>query len=1180
MGMGLFFGIPTEVSAQQLFTANDPLSGSQLSAPRTLNYWPEGEDFVTVNGHNRFTRALYGANTGFRVETSDYPEFALYMPQMGGNVLLSLVRPTQTGEEVLPLTPDAYLPPKSTLSSANVRVECRYRPGRRIYHIQLPQEWARSNKKDADLEITVLAAYDGDRAVWQIASSGVAADVQLLVRFGAATNDRFSREGDMGVDKKDCFDFTAARCRDNKYTLTNTKRKTSFELKYGARSKRGERTLGGFFSAGTQCRVVHPEGASEGEALEARMPLATRGKEQRHYGYFALGQGADGLNDDSFAQAVRAADSVASSIRIETPDPFLNTLGGAMATAADAIWGEEGVWLHGSIGWRMPLCGWRAAYTGDVVGQHDRAHTHFLNYAASQLTDVPPVYAQPMQDSSKNLARGLEKFGTPIYSNGYICRMPNSTTKLNHYDMNLVYIDELLWHFNWTGSLDDVLNLWPVLTRHLAWEKRNFDPNDDGLYDAYCCIWASDALYYSGGSVTHSSAYNYRAHLKTAMIARLLQAAADAGRIPQLSELSGVGDAFVGFDSYAAQAEAYQSEADKILAALNSRLWLPDRGVWAEYQDALGLQRTHPQAALWTIYHAIDSETATPRQAYAATSYVDRELPHFPLRVQIPEEGESQRTQYAANIAVGNYATVATTNWQPYEWSINNVALAEVSHTALAYWQAGRNDAAFHLMKSALLDAMYLGASPGNFGQISYYDAARSECYRDFGDPVGITCRTLVQGLFGIRPDRLNQRLYIEPGFPSSWDHAAIETPDYALSFHIDTVRAEQGRDGHLRSVYTYRCIPEFGTDTLIFRLPAQAAEVTAVGVQHGSDFDGNACISYLDESVETPRIEIRVLARPQHGTTANGTSATDHSEWVLTVDWSNETIDSEHAGTGERSDDGFFERCRQGKCSWWQPTEALLKMPTRQVDLGSITPGDFDEVDSTRLEMVDLTSSFNERVTELFHQKYLSPRASQTTLALPTQGYGEWCHPLDTVAVDDRYLRACGAQYGYLPTSLHVPFRTPASGDNIIFTSQWDNFPTQVQVPLQGKASHLYLLMTGTTNAMQSRIANGVLRVAYADGSSDTLNLVNPETWWPIEQDYLDGTPAFYLNHRAPYRQCLASPELYRPDAHTLNHRIEGGATILLDLPVAADKDLRYLEVATLSNDVVIGLMSITLQR
>ena len=44
-------------------------------------------------------------------------------------------------------------------------------------------------------------------------------------------------------------------------------------------------------------------------------------------------------------------------------------------------------------------------------------------------------------------------------------------------------------------------------------EKRNFDADDDGLYDAYAAIWASDALQYSGGGVTHSSAYNYRARI-------------------------------------------------------------------------------------------------------------------------------------------------------------------------------------------------------------------------------------------------------------------------------------------------------------------------------------------------------------------------------------------------------------------------------------------------------------------------------------------------------------------------------------------------------------------------------------------------------------------------------------------------------------------------------------------
>lgn len=52
--------------------------------------------------------------------------------------------------------------------------------------------------------------------------------------------------------------------------------------------------------------------------------------------------------------------------------------------------------------------------------------------------------------------------------------------------------------------------------------KRTFDPDNDHLYDAYCCIWASDALQYNGGEVTHSSAYNYRSNKMAAEIAEKL----------------------------------------------------------------------------------------------------------------------------------------------------------------------------------------------------------------------------------------------------------------------------------------------------------------------------------------------------------------------------------------------------------------------------------------------------------------------------------------------------------------------------------------------------------------------------------------------------------------------------------------------------------------------------------
>ena len=119
---------------------------------------------------------------------------------------------------------------------------------------------------------------------------------------------------------------------------------------------------------------------------------------------------------------------------------------------------------------------------------------------------------------------------------------------------------------------------------------------------------------------------------------------------------------------------------------------MQSKGCWAEYQDFMGHRRLHESPGLWTIYHALDSDVADPFQAYQATRYVDTEIPHIPVYADGLEEG---------------YATIATTNWLPYSWSINNVAFAEVMHTALAYFQAGRPEEAYRLMKSSFLDGMY-----------------------------------------------------------------------------------------------------------------------------------------------------------------------------------------------------------------------------------------------------------------------------------------------------------------------------------------------------------------------------------------------------------------------------------------------------------------------------------------
>ena len=1095
-------------SAQPLASLNDAQRGAQ----RKLRYTPDGEDFVIVNGDKKFNRALYGSHTGFRVETGDVPEFALYLPRMGGNLSFGIVRDSK----VLSLNKAAY-------------IESRYRAGSRIYTIKDPL------LGKGCIRITALSMYSADGAVFKIETENIPGNISLTWRFGGAADKRFSREGDLGVDPYDSFDLKPEYCAGNVYSID----RNSFTLKFG---KKEPRQLAGIFPTDAKLSV-----ATDLPVLDGILSISG-GKTY----YMAL-QSSNldkSLNypalADCFAKSEATRAKLASRIKIDTPDPYFNTLGSTLAVAADGIWSGE-VWLHGAIGWRMPLSGWRAAYTGDALGWHDRARSHFDAYAASQVTNVPAVFPHPSQDSAMNLARSDKRWSTQMYSDGYICRNPRENNKMHHYDMNLCYIDELLWHFNWTGDLAYAKQMWPVLTRHLSWEKRNFDPDNDGLYDAYCCIWASDALYYNSGAVTHSSAYNYRANRLAADIA------AKIGEDPK----------------------PYANEAKKILNALNSRLWIPSKGHWAEFQDFMGKKKLHESAAVWTIYHAIDSDVQNPFQGYQATRYVDTEIPHIPVLADgLKDEG---------------YATVSTTNWLPYSWSINNVAFAEVMHTSLAYWQAGRNEEAFKLLKSSVLDGMYLGSSPGNFGQVSFYDAARGECYRDFGDPIGVASRALVQGLFGVIPDAMNGRVLVRPGFPSAWNHASISTPDIDIAFkrigNNETYNVELKFEKQLTLDLQVRALSDKisslkinGKETKwtlaesasgypvikISSLPAKNYKI--VIAWGGKNLKAVPAVALVSKGVSWSLNlgnPIRKIFDPQ-GVLAEAKTSSNVLSGKIAAQAGSHTL---------------FALVSQGQMEWWMPVNIDVKGPAPVVAKA------FAHIDSSTCEPVNMDKSFNDSVSKIFKNEYLAPRSPYTTLQLPKQGIGEWCHPQTTAEIDDSGVRS-KVRDGILSTSLGVPFKTPAEGNNIAFTSLWNNYPEKLEVALNGKASNIYLLMAGTTNHMQSHIVNGVVKVTYKDGSMEVLNLVNPENWCPIEQDFFVDGAAFKIQAPRPYRLHLQSgivSDNLEKELHitgVYGRSIKGGAGILLDLPLNKAKELESLQLETQANDVIIGLMAITLQR
>ena len=1179
---------------------------------RSIRYHPDGEDFVITNGTRRFNRAIYGTNTGFRIEAGDLPEFALYMPGMGGNLKFGLV----SGEG------SKWLIKADTITA-------RYRPGSMHYDIQDPILGKGS------LHLTVLALEKSEGIIIKVEGHNLNKAIELICFFGGASGKRFHRDGDIGADPESSFNLKPEYCRDNKYTL----QEHTFSVAYDRNGRHGTRFLNGVFPLNSQIRLIDARNqgspalffksnASDQPAIACKLSIKT-GCDQ----YISIFNPATcepfGYRDFStlFEQSEQTREQLAGRIQVKTPDPFINTLGGALSIAADAIW-EYPSYLHGAVAWRMRLNGWRGIYAADPLGWHKRARTHFRAYAKSQYTS--PADGPSVPDPGKNLARQQEKVGTAIFTSGYISRSPGKISRPHHYDMNLVFIDALLRHFNWTGDIDFVREMWPLLRRHLEWEKRCFDGDDNGLYDAYCCIWASDALEYSGGGVAYSSAYNYRANKLAAELAERI------GEDP----------------------EPFRKEAAKILKAIQTELWMPEKGRFAEYQELLGLKQIHPSAGLWTIYHTIDSDAADSFQAYQALHYVDTHIPHIPVKAEgLPDE---------------DYYTLSTTNWHPYTWSVNNVALAEVLHTTLACWQTGQSQKAFRLWKSALLESMFLGAGPGNFEQLSFYDAMRGELYRDFADPIGVAARTLVEGLFGIMPDALNGILFIRPALPLEWNYASLKVPDISLQF-----KRNQNKD-------TYNIIPSFSKSMgLKLQVRANRDSISYITVNNKK-----TRWTIVESAIEDPMIEIDCAAAPQYhieiefrGFEPDKTDLAafyargetfkvcfQHAEIMEIFDpqkvLSNVEISANELNGTVECEPGYrtlFVKLKQKQIYWWEPLCFEVKYPVEIIVLAEqaknslrfqvqnystslkngkllVNPGknvyemplqvqpkssstdiqipaaclvtgsnqvrfeydmgkmversvinwDIQNSENLKWGEVDLSLFFNDKVTDIFQNKYLSPRSPYPTLQLPVQGIGNWCSTQVKPVIDDSGLRKLAGDKNNIMLPQRIPFITPsdANQNNIVFTSLWDNCPDEMIIPLSGKASHAYFLMAGSTNPMQSRFINGMITVEYTDGREDCLPLRNPETWWPIEQDYYEDGFAFSINAPKPVRVHLKTGLITRDFNQYVtikgftSRAIDGGAATVLDLPLDPAKELKQLKLKTTANDVVIGLMSVTLMR
>ena len=1045
-----------------------PRGNFSNNVARPLRYWPVGTDFVITNGAEYFNRPLYGLNSAFRIDGGDQPEFSLYLPGRGGNLRLGIK--TSAGVKWL---------------NQAEQIITRYRPGSLRYAIRDPL------LGDGELDLTALPLSETKGFILRAELAGANNPVELIFAFGGANGMKGQRNGDIGCERQpvsQLFQLQPEQCKGNEFSINAN----VFWLK----SKSVQ--IAGCASAATMF-IADAGKWNDIEALlkpggkEAELPVVVGRADLQPNAPFFFALESDSTNVSTeipiwtgkmlpklFSDAENHRRKIAEQVVVETPDPFINAAAPALCIAADAVWDEpQQAFMHGAVAWRTRLLGWRGQYAGDDLGWHERTAAHFAGFASNQNTNPIPA-AIPPPDEAFNLARSE----AAIHANGDLSK--------NHYDMNLVAVDAFFRHLRWTGDTNYARQMWPVIERHLAWDRRlfrrEFGPDQLPLYEAYAAIWASDDLNYNGGGTAHASAYNYFANQEAARVAKML------GADPAI----------------------YEREAALILRGMNKYLWLAGEGNFAESKDWLGLQLAHPNSGLWTFYHTVDSAVPTPLQAWRMSRWIDLNIAHIPI--------------CGANVPEENLFTLPETSWMPYQWSLNNVVMAESAHTALGFWQANRPETAFQLFKGELLDSMFLGLCPGNFGCMTSHDMARGEAQRDFGDAIGINSRALVEGLFGVRPDALAGEVKIVPGFPAKWDHAAIRHPDFNLAFHREGLQE------------TYVLEQKFSKPLAVHMELAALRDGIARVTVNGRELKA----AWVQAEPGCPRLEVE---------TGPAVRTEIVIVWQGDVPKANLPADSLAA------------------------TEPAVTPAAKASDWNH-------NIASEKLEMISLAPFFNDQVTQIFRNEYRSPRSPFASLAVPKQGIGGWCEPNASFDVDDSGLRALAKENGdriILPDG--IPLATPgeAGAKNIIFTSQWDNYPRDVSVPLAGKSSHAFLLLAGSTGAMQSQLDNGEIIVTYADGSAQKLPLRNPTNWWPIDQDYFIDDFAFRRPEPIPPRVDLRSGQVRLLDAASFKGRggrVPGGAATVLELPLDGSKELKSLTLRALANEVVIGLMSVTLAR
>jgi hypothetical protein len=817
---------------------------------------------------------------------------------------------------------------------------------------------------------------------------------------------------------------------------------------------------------------------------------------------------------EDFNAGLTRALQIQQQVVVDTPDPWLNAAVGASDAVIDGVY-RDGMYTHSGMRWSVPLLGWRTTFGATAYGWHDNVKAQAKRCVARQITDSDKTTPQA------NPAALLASQGpqSMMFGKGRV-----NLFQPAHYDMQSQFFDQLISAWNYTADPELETILRPALNLHLDYIKNCFDPAGLGIYESYANTWPTDDQWYNGGGTSEETAYAYHAETTALEMARR------------------AGDQ--------QQSAYHQAAIDRIRKGFFSLLWNPATGHPGAYREQGGLHRLHDSCWLYSIFCPIDAGLLTTEQAAQSLYYTESQLE----RIQLPYGGEQ----------------CWPSNWVPSIWSLREMWPGDNYHLALAYFKTGLPDQAYSLLHGTFAQMMFFGPVPADLG----HPAGGT----DFNDCASMFCRTVVEGLFGYQPDYPNKKVTIAPQFPSSWNNASIKTPDVEIRY------THQGTSSSCSITLTAAADLKLSLPVSTTAITSVTADGAPVKYEITPGF-GQSIVTINLASIQSCKVQVscadllQITPQPPLNVSVNdpitfkpahGQIIDFHDPQNLLI---NPKIDNGSLTASLSKNTGnhlLFALARTGQTQQWQmfklnisdPAAAALESQALVTDLPP----------KPRWASIDLTPELNADVRQIFRQKYLSPRPNTCSLRLATDGYSTWQMILDPKNkipdIDFSNIPSLQDSTGHILTRRGVPFSAPADKKNIAFTSQWDNYPRQLEFPVNQSAGAIWLLLCGSTNPMECSIANAQLRLNYTDGTIETIDLIPPQNFWSLcpfgRADY-DYTRDGFCLPKIP------------PETLQLGNNCRA---IVLNRKLLPGKTLKTLTLQTLSQQVVIGLMGITLMN